>query len=349
MRNKKLLSIFMVLAFLFSAMGLAFAPSPSLAATVGHGGEEIGGGGTSGSPGDYLDGTAIPPDPDNPDCSTVLRDNTINVKFIIEAGDVYDEDGYATIPDTRFRKELAVVVSADFGEAITVTTLLDTLDNDLTNDLTFYGKSGNNLVPFDADTDYLAAVEVSGASPYPATWEAGSALEFDGWVLRVNDKFLVKVTDDGLGYEGLGILQTALSDGDIVHFFYDMPIEISEEDFAANYVRGVFDGYDGSDPIIQLQGHKTNIHGSDNIMGVDDYADLGEDVSASIYTSDGTTQIGTSVLSDAAGEVAFTGLTPGTYILKTTPTYHPGEDYGWDNAFFVLTGAYTKITIPPAQ
>jgi uncharacterized surface anchored protein len=113
-------------------------------------------------------------------------------------------------------------------------------------------------------------------------------------------------------------------------------------------VRGVFDGYDGSDPVIQLQGHKTNIHGSDAIMGVDDYVDLGEGVTASIYRLDGT-QVGTSEESDPAGEVTFTDLAPGTYILKTVPTYYEDEEeYGFENAFFILTGAYSEITIPPA-
>jgi hypothetical protein len=326
MRNKKLFSLVIAIAFLFSAMGLvAFAPSSASAAVS------------------YLDGTAIPPDPSDPDCSTVLVDNTIEVTFIIEAGDALDPDGYVDVPNTRFRKELSVAVSADFGKAITVTTLLDKVDG--TNGLTFYGKSGNNLVPFDDSTDYLAAVEVSGASPYPATWEAG-VLGYDGWVFRVNDKYLVKVTDDGQGYEGLSILQTALADGDTVHFFYDFPSTLFGDDYTANYVRGVFEDLTGNTLTVQLQGHTTNIHGNPPIMDVNDYADLAvSGISASLYQADGVTPVGGTATSGATGEVTFAGVASGTYVLKTVPTYHVyGGDL--DDAFFNLTGAYSEIIVP---
>ncbi|MDR3354940.1 MAG: hypothetical protein LBO21_07865 [Synergistaceae bacterium] len=342
MRNRKLFLLAIALAFLLSAMGLAFAPASAMAAS-------------------YLGGDAIPPDPDDPFGSTYvvvsgeISTGTINVRLIIEAGDAPDEYGDA-IPGTAFRKEFAVSISDDLNPGNTVNTLLRAIDNNGNNGLAFYGVQGTNLVAFTETTNYLASVEVN--DNYDAEWTDGGVAwtyAFNGWVFRVNDKFPA-MEDSPDNWIGANILQTPLYDGDVVHLFYDLPSKLSpeEDDLAATFVRAKFNDYKNTTKklTVQIQGHKTYIDPyNNNQMNVYNYANLGHGVIASLYAADGTTLAQRGQPSSEAGIVTFTNknLAPGTYIVKTVPSYYEGEDTTFDtnidNEYFVLTGAYCKITI----
>jgi hypothetical protein len=176
------------------------------------------------------------------------------------------------------------------------------------------------------------------AVPVRAGWKPGAIHE---------------VTSDGLGYEGTGILQTPLADGDIVHFFFDFPSTLFGDNYAANYVRGVFESYTSSDLTVLLQGHTTFIQPPDpHIMDIYNYVNLDLDpneITARLYQADGVTFIAEGKVSGDEATFPGRGLVPGsTYILKTTPTYHE-YDGDIDDAFFDLTGAYSEITIPSSQ
>ncbi len=298
--------------------------------------------------GRYLEGDAIPPT-SSVDCSTYLvvepaSETSIDVTFVIEAGDALED--YEISEGSAFRLELPVSMSKVSG-LYTVTDLLDEVNG--SNGLEFYG--ANNSA-FTASTDYLDTVVYDdGIDEY--TWKAGS-LGFDGWVFRVNDKFPVRVTSDLLGYEGTSILQTYLEDGDVVHFFYDLPSDLDSTSgsIAAKYVRGIYDSSSTGSLTVQLQAHTTYIEPvSPFIYNVNNYIDMGSGVVARLYDSSGN-PIGTSQTSGSNGKVTFTnaGIGSGTYILKTNSVLYETNDPGWDwlvnGVYFELTGAYSKIIIP---
>jgi hypothetical protein len=338
MRNKKLFSLFIALAFLFSAIGLGFAPSTASAA----------------NPAPYLSGDAIPPtSADN--CSTYLigepTTDQISVTFVIEAGNTNVD--YEVEYGTAFRKEMTINLTG--SDPKTITSVLMAVDADPTNGLAFYDE---NNTAFGPTSKELKTVELSGN--YSATWEAG-VLGFDGWEYRISDRFPVQPTSDDLGYEGPYPYDTPVNDGDVVHFFYDFPSDISRSigHLEANYVRATDASFDNSAKklTVKLQGHKVYIEPtSPYTMSVFNYIDLGTGTVAGLFTPDGTTLLQTGQPSLADGTVTFTfdDFTPGkTYVVKTVPAYYYSTDSTWgdtiNTAYFTQTGAYSKVTIPPAQ
>jgi hypothetical protein len=340
-RNKKLFSLVIALAFVFSAMGLAFAPSSAVAAVAGHYSGQ-----TATNNGEYLEGDAIPPTT-SPDCSTYLvgepTTDEISVTLVIEAGNAFNSSGLPVL-GTALRKELPVTLTGN--NAKTVTSVLVALNQ--TNGLTFY-QSGNTQI--NSSSNYLGKVTMSG--DYSATWTAGTLFGFDGWVFRVNDKYPVQLTSDGLGYEGTSILQTPVYDGDVVHFFYDYPSDYPYEDvnIAANYVRAVHKSFNSTTHTleVQLQGHRTYIDPSSYIMYVYNYVNLGSGLVANLYKEDGTL-VQRRQPSSFDGVVTFTDnndlLSGGTYIVHTVPEYEYNEDWDIDATLFTLTGSYSVITLP---
>jgi hypothetical protein len=346
-RNKVWLLV-TALAFVFSAIGLGFV-QPAAAAT-----------------GEYLSGNAIPPNDGSAYEVGGTSSGPIHVTLVIEAGVVLDEDGYVDpVAGPAFRKEISADIS---GTSNTVTSLLHAVDG--TNDLGLVFKGRNNqgtLIAFTNSTDYLAAVVSDDVK-----WVDGSVAltyAFNGWVVRINDKFPVRKISgrSGEGWEGTNILQTPIVSGDVVHLFYDMPSDLykgsgSSEgsgNIAANYVRAVYKNFANNTLTVQLQGHKTYIDpNNNNIMNVYNYFNLGAGVTASLYNENGipvkdNNNKNLLSTSNANGEVTFTSnsLTAGgKYIVKTTSTYYHNTDPDWDErvggAFFVLTGAYSKIAIP---
>lgn len=326
LKSRKLLAMLLALM-----MVLAILPMSAMAAGTG----------------DYLAGNAIPPNPANPDSSTYEMSvpasaDSITVTLVIEAGDVIDLDWWEVVPDTSFRLEIPVTLGDGItSNTYTVTDLLAEVDG--TYDLTFYGKQGNSYIPFTDTTTYLAAVEYDGDTWYDSTYV------FGGWAMRVNDQFPVEPTADTLGYQGTGIIDTYIDDGDIIHFFFDYPTQFSPSDpnYAANFVRGIYEGHTATNLSVQLQGHKTFIDQStmDYIMSVYNYVDLGAGVTAYLYSTAGA-MLDTAV-SDGYGVVEFDGVFDDdeVYIVKTAPTYNfaTGWDEMLDGALFINTGAYSKI------
>jgi hypothetical protein len=355
MRNKKLFSFVIGLAFLFSALGLAFAPSSALAET----GEEWGLGEltlakVTAGPGDYLSGDAIPPYPYNPDPDNYSAyligekvSDEITVTFIIEAGNAKPTASSLT-QGTAFRKEFQVSLTGPSDK--TITSVLMAVDADPSNGLALFDTSGN---PFGPASKELKKVVLSGS--YSATWEAGK-LAFDGWEYRINDLFPTEPTEDGLGYQGPYPYDTPVYDGDIVHFFYDIPADVfgGSGNLAANYVRAKYGSFDSTNKklTVQLQGHKLYIEPTDYILDVFNYVNLGSGMIASLYAADGSTLLQAGQPSWADGTVTFTNnsLAPGKYVVKTVPAYYYTTSTLWarrvNTAYFTQTGAYSEITIP---
>jgi hypothetical protein len=321
MKNHKLLSLVIALAFVFSAMGLAFAPQ-SMAAT----------------PGEYLEGSAIPPAPARDTSTYVIASpdyaKSINVTFVIEAGNEFNEE------EGMFRAVHDVELSTASGY-YTVTDLLVAVNGDSSYNLSFFGVSEDQFIPITDTTDFVGSVQYMEIK-----WEYDQ-LGYDGWAFRVNDKY--PVFYDGTGYIGANILQTNIKDGDVVHMFYDFPADFGNASgsFAANYVRGVSLDFGGGSLTVQLQGHTTYIYPlSPYTLYVDNYKNVQAGVSADIYDFSTRALIGSTV-SDVNGRVTFSGLSSGTmYIVMTDSVYYPGYSIIPDDTYFALTGAYFKVVTP---
>jgi hypothetical protein len=288
---------------------------------------------------------------------------SINVTLVIEAGDqtVQYED---VVPNTRFREVVQVSWDASSADDFTVAKMLIEANGD--HGLNF------NLPdpPTPANFSYLSSVTY-GSPPNDHTWASGQ-WGYDGWVFRVDDKFPVTPLDgyEDTYYEGTAINQTYLKDGDIVHFFYDFPATFSAEldHIEADYVRADSEKVDydsGSHTLtVPLQFHYSYIapgddpKHSDDEMQVWNYNDL-EDfdeypIIGRLLDLGGIAVPGVTMTFDiVSGSAIFIGanITPGeTYIVETDNVLRPIDDEEWhdfiNDAYFYLTGAYSKITVP---
>ena len=324
---KKGLAIVFALIMVFAMSTSAFAVS-----------------GIPGNNGQYLEGTAIPPTTDA-DCSsyevTVPTASTrANVTLVIEAGDAFED--YAIQEDSAFREIMTVNLTATSAKNFTVENVLETV-NGMSSGFNFSIKETSS-------GPYLEYVEYGDY-----TWEEGQ-IGFDGWVFRVNDKFPVELTEDEVGYQGTSIGDTYVKDGDVIHFFYDFPSQLTSSipSLAADYIRGTLTSWDANALTVQMQGHKTNIQAtSPYIMSVDNYENLGAGVAATLYSvgSSGNLALVSTGTTDANGQVTFSGtFSTGTeYIVQTNSEKYTTSDpiwADWVNAvYFTRTDAYSKIEL----
>jgi hypothetical protein len=354
MSSKRFFPVVVALAFLFTV----FAPSLALADTSGEWGLDRP---TFARPvvdpwffGD-LSGDAIPPYPYNPDPDNYSAyligepvTDEITVTFIIEAGNAKPSISSLT-QGTAFRKEFQVPLAG--SDPKTITSVLMAVDADPANGLAFFDWNGN---PFGPASMQLAKVVLSGS--YSATWEAGR-IGFDGWECRINDLFPTELTYDGLAYRSPYSYETPVYDGDIIHFFYEFPTDLSASigHLETNYVRAKFGSFDSTAKklTVQLQGHKFYIDPlPPYTISVFNYTNLGSGFIASLYAADGTTLLQAGQPSWADGTVTFTNnsLASGTYIVKTVPGYYYTTNAAWgrriNTAYLTQTGAYSEITIP---
>jgi hypothetical protein len=295
-----------------------------------------------------------PVDPNDPLCAAYIVDDpnvttetTINVTLVIEAGDaVVDEEA---IGGTAFREIVNnITLSGSSEEDFRVDKLLVAADGD--QGLDFH-------IPSVGDFSYLGSVTHTDEDGVSTTWTAGQ-WGYDGWVFRVNDKFPVRTLGgyDDTYYEGTAINQTPLDDGDIVHFFYDYPgifmYESSTGDLAAEYLKIIKKDYSDNVLTIQLLIHDTFISPSQDMqMQVNNYVALtGMSVNVRLLNSLTGAEVRTVESDEDTGDVKFTGLESGEYIIATDPVLHDIDDILWkesiNDAYFDLTGAYSKIIIP---
>jgi hypothetical protein len=322
------------------------------------------------SPGSYLGGNTFDPefDPEDPLCAAYVVPTlppttaSIEVTLVIEAGDVIEND--LVVPETAFRLHFPVTLPGDV-EGNKVEDLLNTVNG--TNGLTFGITTVGAHEPAFLNT-------VTYANPIPAkgthTWGPRD-YEYDGWVFRVDDKFPIKPLSNEFPdlYVGTLINETYLDDGDIVHLFFDYPTEFVDDsdigDLAAWYVRT--DPYNidydsGSHTLtVPLQMHNTYLQQAIPVentqMQVNNYNDLaGFDeypMTGRLLDLDGIAIPGVTMTYDVeTGSAIFTGanITPGeTYIVDTEAVLRP-IDGDWqeniNDAYFYLTGAYSKIAVP---
>ena len=325
---KKGLAIVLALVIVFAMATTAFAVS-----------------GIPGNNGQYLEGTAIPPDSTNAACSayavtTPATSTNAKITLIVEAGDAFE--GYEIQENSAFREVITVNLTATSAQNFTVENVLKAAEQ---------GNSGIGFsIKQTANGPYLESVEHGNF-----TWEKGQ-IGFDGWVFRVNDKFPVVATTDGVGYEGTSIGNTYVKDGDVVHFFYDFPsqLQASIPSLAANYIRGTLTSWTASSLTVQMQGHKTDIQAtSPYIMSVNNYENIGMGISVKLYSIDvsGALTLVATGTTDTNGQVVFSGsFSAGTkYIVQTESEKYTMTDPNWsdwvNDVYFTRTGAYSKMEL----
>ena len=328
MKNIRLIKKTLIAAL---ALVMVFAMSASAFAVTG----------IPGNNGQYLEGDAIPPDPTNPDCASYLvtqpaATNSINVTLVVEAGDAISS--FSPVPNSRFRKEIQLTLTSQNPKSFTVYDAVVKANTMTATTGLSFGVGGS----------YVGSISNAGT-----TWTAGQ-LGFDGWVFRVNDKFPVQPTNDGVGYEGTSITQTYVANNDVIHWFYDFPSQLTPSlpSCAADFVRAKKVSSSANQLTLQMQGHKMDIAPTaPYIMSIDNYNNLGAGVSVGLYsTANLNTPLATAV-TNSSGQVTFSrSFNIGdTYVIKSTSTYYTCPDPNWswlvDGAYFVFTGAYSRIVI----
>ncbi len=328
MKNVKFLNKTLAVAM---ALVMVFAMSTSAFAVTG----------IPGNNGQYLEGDAIPPDANNSDCASHLMTqpvaaDSINVTLVVEAGDAISN--FSLMSNTRFRKEIQVTLTNPTPKNFTVYDAVVKANTMTSTTGLSFGLSGS----------YVNSISHSGN-----TWTAGQ-LGFDGWVFRVNDKFPVQPTSDGVGYEGTSITQTQISNNDVIHWFYDFPSQLDPDtpSCAADFVRAKKVSSSANQLTIQMQGHITDIAPvSPYIMSIDNYNNLGAGVAVGLYSTSNLNTALATATTNSSGQVTFSGNfnIGDTYIVKSTSTYYycPNPNWSWlvDEAYFRLTGAYSRIVI----
>jgi hypothetical protein len=310
--------------------------------------------GAAGAIGDeWLHGNAIPPDYTNPNSSVDLSptpQENIWVTLVVEAGDVVED--FAAVEGTAFR---IVVPNISLGDLTTeslytVTDVLVKADV-ISSELQFKDANGN---PLTDKSNYLAEVDYTTASGTNA-WTDGQ-VGYDGWVFRKDDQFPLFKTDSTEHYQGTSILQTYVSNGDVIHLFYDLPSGLDEEldDVAANYIRAKYISDTGSTLTVGLQGHKTYIGpGANPDFDVYNYLDFATaGVAVELWQGDGGGRAPlATATTNANGQATFSyTVGPGeTYFVRSASELRDLSDTDWDfltDAYFLYTGAYSKIVIP---
>lgn len=289
-----------------------------------------------------LGGNAIPPTSDA-NCSTYVMTtpataNEITVTFIMEAPTDYWTE------DAGFYDEKTVTLStADKASGIyTISDLLAKVESTDSN-YDFKTKVGNTVSDFTSESQYLYGVI------YKDTIHQPDDGDFWGWEFRINNKFPVVYDEEHDWYEGLYDNETYISDGDVIHFFWNDPETLYGYDYAANYVRIVpMDVAEGS-VSVQLQGQKTGYKtiGKDLQMQVYNYETLTTPTLVTLYNSNN--EAVASGTTDSNGRVTLTGsgIVGGTYTVKSESALldDSSEPQDYSGYLFTQTTGYGVITV----
>lgn len=297
-----------------------------------------------------LGGNAIPPDPANPNCPTyevsvpASASSEITVTFVIEAPDEYwDEEG------AFYERYLITLGSAQATPTYyTVHDVLLQVLADHGDDFYFTTKDGQGVHCYGANSTYLYGV----THPNDETGTTFQPDDFDlwGWTFRRNGLFPVKEVSDNV-YQGAGVTETYVEDGDVIHFFIDDPETLDDRDYAAEYIRIQPTSISSGTVSAKLQAHKCEIISQTMQMQVFNYYDLTESKTVILYRIDEEATnpfVYVNAQNATGGTVTFSGLTSGRYIMTTVSnTAFAGDDPMEYSGFrFSQTSGCTGFEIP---
>lgn len=298
------------------------------------------------NPGEILGGTGLPPGGNASYEATLPEASTgVDVTFIMEAPNEYNS------VEGAFYYESQVSLRSDTATNFTVSDLLDQVQTRNT-DFTFTTRvpQGSEYVvePFTAASSYLYGVEHNGVSFAPDP----EYFDLWGWEFRVNNLFPVQYNETQGGYQGTAVNETYLSDGDVVHFFVNYPVTLYGVDLATDFIRLV--------PTVDETGIRVQVQGQENLlvpvpfpeggqqvlqMQVSSFtAFTGAEVTVQLCTASG--DVISSGTTDAAGQVVFDTVSPGTYLLRSDSALLPVDvDEEWGDCLFTRTSGYQVFTV----
>lgn len=270
----------------------------------------------------------------------------ITVKVIIESKQ-YSETDTTSISETL---NVPVSTASSPGDGYTVRdAVLAITENQSTYGIKAYDSNGNQI---DSSDTYIYSFEKNGKVYEPALPMSG--YELDGWTFRVNGKLPLSSTN-GDPYSGgpLGteIHKTPISNGDIIHFYWDYPYnESASTYYSADYVTADM-SYANSSLSIQL---KKSFSYFDNnyYWHISDFENLSGGntgtYNVTVYDETGNFVKAGTISKSGFGTISNCNLQSGkTYYVRVDTTDYRSVDSYDDITWKILksTMAYEKITV----
>ncbi len=292
---------------------------------------------------DIIGGDGVPPTA-SPDCPSYLvttptAANSATVTVVIEAADEYWEE------EGAFYDEVEVTVVADNNNngIFTLQEVMEQLDYDNSDyDITI---SGWNGLPF------VQTIEHDGVAFTQESNINGSVLW--GWTYRINDKLPVYAfiyePDNIDGYRGTTIADTYVSDGDVIHFWWEYSCTEWGTNYAAEYVR-LEPSVVGSTVTVTATSHRAPTESIDVGGGnyemqyqIYKYEELAG-VTVYLYPGVGTPL---SAVTNASGIATFTSVPSGDYIVRSKSILldDSNNDDEYTGFFFEQTSGYATVTV----
>lgn len=218
------------------------------------------------------------------------------------------------------------------------------ISNNAMGGITCQDVNGNNI---DASDTYIFSMKQNNITYAPAIPFSDYAL--DGWMFRINGKLPLESLDgdpDSGGPYGTDIANTPISNGDVIHFYWNYPYnETSSSYYSVKYVSADV-SYTGT----TLSGNLVSAYSYfDNSMYwhislFSNYAP-GTALTATVYDISGAEKGTGTVDSSGSIEVSNLSLTSGqTYYLKVPTTTYRGVD-GYDENYDSITWQILNTTM----
>ena len=223
-------------------------------------------------------------------------------------------------------------------KTFTVTDAFVTLQDDTSNGIAFLDSSKEKLT---ADGSYVMYVQ-SGSTVYGPS----SQYSFDGWMVRINDRFAILGDDPAYGgLYGAAINTTYLSNGDEIHFYMD---NTSSESSCVKYT-ALDAGYANGTLTVNVQeSHNWFDAASPYTWHITDFAPYDVPNAAfTIYKTNGDTVVGTFTGKSGSVITLDVDLTAGeTYTIVMGNRFKTGIING---KMLEYTSASTVFTVPSAS
>lgn len=271
----------------------------------------------------------------------------INVKVVIESRQ-FSEDDASVISEIL---DVNVSTMSESGKGFTVRDAMLAVQNDASNGITLYNGTGGL---FTSEDTYIRSMEQNGKNYEPALpfYDSNPQYSYalDGWTFRVNGRYPLSTTDGSPttpGPVGTSIEETPISEGDVIHFYWDYPYnKTSSELYSAKFITPDASYANGT--------LNVNIKASDAYFDNSMYWHINSfstytgatSAAVTLYNANGTQVAGATGTIDTNGSCSITGLNlnPGTYYVKTATTSYKGAD-GYDEDYEEVTLQILKTTM----
>lgn len=271
----------------------------------------------------------------------------INVKVVIESRQ-FSEDDASVISEVL---DVNVSTMSEASKGFTVRDAMLAVQNDESNGITLYNGTGGLFTNTDK---YIRSMKQNNKNYEPALpfYDPNPQYSYalDGWTFRVNGKYPLSTTDgspDIPGPVGTSVDETPISNGDVIHFYWDYPYnKTSSELYSAKFITPDASYADGT-LNVSLKASDAYF---DNSMywHINSFSPYTDAINAivTLYNADGTQVSGVSGSINENGLCQINGLnlSSGTYYVKTATTAYKGAD-GYDENSEEITLQILKSTM----